>query len=225
MGGTYELSNFEDRQSQYPTRRKLIHNPADEDNVFTVQRDEGTVTKEGISFSANMMNTFDEKIGNMFPVSIANGGTGATTKEGALRQLGLNSISGTWVPILSAEEGTAPTYTTIYYTARYTYQDPICYISFHGKWNITNNGSGYACITGLPYKGGSYDGQALALREAFGAISNIDNLTITGTVQDGSNTIKLRSGNGSGSCQWQIKDDPDIRGIVWVGFSGAYFVR
>lgn len=223
MGGTYELSNFEDRQSQYPTRRKLIHNPADEDNVFTVQRDEGTVTKEGIAFSANMMNTFDEKIGNMFPVSIANGGTGATTMEGALQHLGLNSISGTWTPILSATEGTSPTYTTEYYTARYTYQGIFCYVSFHGKWNITNSGSGYACITGLPYKGGSYDGQALALHELYGAIDQ--NPTRTGVVMDGTDRISLMGENGAYSCHWQIQDDPNIRGQVWIGFSGVYCVR
>lgn len=223
MGGTYELSNFEDRQSQYPTRRKLIHNPADEDNVFTVQRDEGIVTREGISFSANMMNTFDEKIGNMFPVSIANGGTGATTKEGALRQLGLNIEKGTWEPILSATDGTPPTYEKRHCTAKYVYQDIFCYVSFHGKWNITNSGSGYACITGLPYKAGSYDGQALALHELYGAIDR--NPTRTGVVMDGTDRISLMGENGAYSCHWQIQDDPNIRGQVWIGFSGVYCVR
>lgn len=216
MGGTYQLSNFEDRQSQYPTRRKLIHNPADEDNVYTVQRDEGEVTNEGIAFSADLMNTFDQKIGNMFPVSVENGGTGATTVAGALQNLGLNSQSGTWVPRLSAIDGIAPTYTTIYYTARYTLKDDICYISFHGKWNITNSGSGYACITGLPYNAGNYDGQALALRELYGAINQ--NPTRTGVIADGTTSIGLNGENGAYSCQWQTGD-------VWVGFSGSYFVR
>lgn len=216
MGGTYYLDEFKDRQSQYPTRRKLIHNPEDESNVYTVQRDEGTVTEEGIAFSADFMNAFDSKIGDMFPVSIQNGGTGATTLEGALEHLGLAIVSGTWTPQLSAVEGLPPTYTQEYCTARYMLRDPECFISFRGKWNITNSGSGYACITGLPYNAGIYDGQALALRELSGAI--IRDPTRCGTVVDGTNRIDFYGENGMTRCQWST-------GSVWVGFTGIYLIR
>ncbi len=216
MGGTYQLSKFEDRKSQYPTRRKLIHNPSDEDNVFAVQRDEGTVTQEGIAFSADFMNNFDKKIGNMFPVSIDNGGTGATTVEGALKNLGLRSEKGVWVPKLSAREGIAPTYTNVHLTAKYVLKDDICFISFFGKWNITNSGSGYASITGLPYPAGTYGGQALALNQLYGAVNQ--NPTRTGVIADNTDRIDLNGENGAFACQWQV-------GAVWVGFSGFYFVR
>lgn len=216
MGEKYELSNFKDRKSQYPTRRKLIHNSSDEDNVFTVQRDEGTVTQEGIAFSADFMNKFDKKIYDVFPIGIDSGGTGATTVEGALQNLGLSSESGIWSPQLSARDGISPTYTNEHLTAKYKLKDDICYISFFGKWNITNSGSGYACITGLPYPAGTYGGQALALNQLYGAINQ--NPTRAGIVADNTDRIDLNGENGAFHCHWQT-------GAVWVGFSGFYFVR
>lgn len=216
MGEKYELSNFKDRKSQYPTRRKLIHNPSDEDNVFTVQRDEGTVTQEGIAFSAKFMNDFDKKIYNVFPVGIDSGGTGATTVEGALKNLGLNSEKGVWVPKLSSRDGDVPTYTNEHLVAKYTLKDDICFITFFGRWNITNSGSGNASITGLPYPAGTYGGQALALNQLYGAVDR--NPTRTGVIADNTDRIDLQGENGSSACQWGI-------GEVCVGFSGFYFVR
>ena len=216
MGEKYELSNFKDRKSQYPTRRKLIHNSSDEDNVFTVQRDEGTVTQEGIAFSAKFMNDFDKKIYNVFPVGIDSGGTGATTVEGALKNLGLSSEKGVWTPKLSSRGGNTPTYTNIYLTAKYVLKDDICFITFFGKWNITNDGGGYASITGLPYSAGTYGGQALAVNQLYGAINR--NPTRTGVVIDNTDRIDLQGENGAFACQWQTGD-------VWIGLSGSYFVR
>lgn len=84
----YRLENFEDRESEFPNRRKLIHDPDEPDpNVYTVQRDEGNITKEGTPFSASVMNNFDKKIQSMFPLRY-----GITTSNGEPYGLDNDSI-------------------------------------------------------------------------------------------------------------------------------------
>ena len=62
-------------------------------------------------------------------------------------------------------------------------------MTFHGKWNISNAGTDFACVTGLPYKSVSsgLNGQSLALHEMFGAITN--NATRVGIIPDNSTRI------------------------------------
>ncbi len=124
---------------------------------------------------------------------------------------------GSWNPELRSRSGKNPTYTTLYRYAYYKRFNNLCYVSFHGKWNITNAGGDYACVTGLPYVSrGSLNGQSLALHEMFGAIST--NSTRCGVIPDNSSRIDLQGENGSLSAQWQT-------GEVWVGFSGFYAIK
>mgnify|MGYP001129077133 CR=1 FL=1 len=124
---------------------------------------------------------------------------------------------GSWNPELGSRNGSNPTYSTSYRYAYYKRFNNLCYVSFHGKWNITNAGTDYACITGLPYvsKGGM-NGQSLALHEMFGAIST--NPTRCGVIPDNSSRIDLQGENGSYSAGWQTGD-------VWIGFSGFYMIK
>lgn len=181
MGGTYKLDEFKDRNSQYPTRRKLIHNAADAENVYTVQRDEGTVYQEGIAFSADFMNRFDKKIGDMFPVKIADGGTGATTVQQALTNLGLSRTNGTFTPKIVSGN---PNSSSIGYrttnpsnpsdaggaVGHYNRIGNLCFVSIGIKLWITSTGqkgseNAYINISGLPYYSTNIPAQALASSE------------------------------------------------------------
>lgn len=124
---------------------------------------------------------------------------------------------GSWTPEIRSRSGTNPTYSTLYRYAYYKRFNNLCYVSFHGKWNITKAGTDYACVTGLPYVSrGSLNGQALAFHEMFGAIST--DPTRCGIIPDNSSCINLQGANGSMAAQWRTGD-------VWIGFSGVYMIK
>ena len=123
---------------------------------------------------------------------------------------------GAWTPNIGSKDGANPTYAIQYRYARYKRFNNLCYVSFHGKWTISNAGSDYACITGLPYASASgLNGQSLAIHEMFGAITT--NPTRTGVIPDNSTRIDLQGENGAFASQWHTGD-------VWVGFSGFYLI-
>lgn len=62
----YQLSNFTDRESEYPNRRKLIDIVTGEEKTYDVQRAEGVISQEGTTWNAQTMNNFDQKIANAF---------------------------------------------------------------------------------------------------------------------------------------------------------------
>jgi hypothetical protein len=164
--------NWIDRLSEYPSRRKVIDTATQGENVVDIYRDEGTVAKEGTAFDAENMNDLEERIANMFPVSIENGGTGAATAPDALSNLGLNISSGTFTLTLQNTDGTAPTYTTAYHNEYYYRIDKLCYITFHSKYNITNKGGQYAKLNGLPFTTKATNSQAFSLIEMLGIQHN-----------------------------------------------------
>lgn len=124
---------------------------------------------------------------------------------------------GSWTPEIRSRSGTNPTYSTLYRYAYYKRFNNLCYVSFHGKWNITKAGTDYACVTGLPYVSrGSLNGQALAFHEMFGAIST--DPTRCGIIPDNLSCINLQGANGSMAAQWRTGD-------VWIGFSGVYMIK
>ena len=51
-----------DRQTEYPTRRKLEFDDGTDDKIVTVSRAEGTIYEAGDIFDANTMNTFESRI-------------------------------------------------------------------------------------------------------------------------------------------------------------------
>lgn len=144
---------------------------------------------------------------------ISRGGTGATSASTALSNLGMIISSGTWTPTLSARDGTAPTYTLGYRYARYYRINNLVYITFHLKVKITNAGSGYAAIKGLPFTAvDGADGQGFTVRESLGAISSYP---ASAHLSDSTATINIQSSGGDMALQWKTGD-------LWIGFSGCY---
>lgn len=144
---------------------------------------------------------------------ISRGGTGATSASSALSNLGVTISSGTWTPTLASRNGTNPTYSTYYKYARYYRINNLVYITFHMKVNISNQGTDYACVKGLPFTASNnMNGQSLALHECYGGI---DQRPATANIGDSSSIIYVQNSSGEYALQWRTGD-------TWVGFSGCY---
>lgn len=110
--------------------------------------------------------------------------------------------SGSRTPNLRSRGGTNPTSSVQYRYAKYKRINNLCYVTFHGKWNISSAGTDYACITGLPYTSvaSGLNGQSLALHEMYGAITT--NPTRVGVIPDNSTKIDLQGENGAYASRW-----------------------
>ena len=63
----FSAKTWVDRDSQYPTRRKITNvDDISDVKVVTVERDEGTVTTQGDAFDAANMNNLEGRIAAMF---------------------------------------------------------------------------------------------------------------------------------------------------------------
>jgi hypothetical protein len=130
-------------------------------------------------------------------------------------QLGVPEIaSGTWTPVLKSLDGTHPTYTVEYCNTSWYRIGDLVFISFHMKCNISNAGTGYASIEGLPFTAkNGVNGQALCTRESFGAISTSQGTT--GIIEDNTTRLKIANISGDTGQQWTT-------GAVWMGYTGCY---
>ena len=211
----FQKKTWKNRISQYPNRRKIKNISDNSETIVDIYREEGTIQTTGDSFSASTMNDLEGRIGNMFPVSIENGGTGKTTAIEARQNLGIyiSQTVGSWEPKLSSDK-ISPTYTTEYKVGKYYKINNLVYITFHIKGKITNAGTGYAQITGLPFTSkADMLGQALSLIECQGGLTEqLPNFY----VQDNSKAISIRKSGGTVANQWKVAD------TFWLGASGCY---
>lgn len=144
---------------------------------------------------------------------ISRGGTGATSASAALSNLGVTISSGTWTPTLLSRNGTNPTYSTYYKYAMYYRINNLVYVTFHMKVNISNQGTDYACIRGLPFAAAdNMDGQGLAIHECYGGL---DYYPASANISDSSSVICIQNSGGERALQWRTGD-------AWIGFSGCY---
>jgi hypothetical protein len=139
--------NWKDRQSAYPGRVNMI--PTEMENQYNLSRADEP-TEAGDAFSAYNMNDLEQRIFDSvpnIPISVSQGGTGASTQQQALNNL---FLSGDWTPTLTSD-GNFPTYTTDYMVGKYTLFGDLCYVFFEFKVNISDAGTGTMRVIGLPY--------------------------------------------------------------------------
>ena len=171
-----------------------------------------TVTPSNIGAAASSHNHSASNI-TSGTLPISRGGTGATSASSALSNLGVTISSGSWTPTIASRNGTNPTYSVYYKYARYYRINNLVYITFHMKVNISNQGTDYACVKGLPFTASNnMNSQSLALHECYGGI---DQRPATANICDSSSIIYLQNSSGECALQWRTGD-------TWVGFSGCY---
>ena len=66
MSNPYVSFTWVDRDSEYPTRRKLVDTTTQEETQVVVSRDEGTVTEQGTPFTAYYMNNLESRVNAAF---------------------------------------------------------------------------------------------------------------------------------------------------------------
>ena len=171
-----------------------------------------TVTPSNIGAAASSHNHSASNI-TSGTLPISRGGTGATSASSALSNLGVTISSGSWTPTIASRNGTNPTYSVYYKYARYYRINNLVYITFHMKVNISNQGTDYACVKGLPFTASNnMNSQSLTLHECYGGI---DQRPATANICDSSSIIYLQNSSGECALQWRTGD-------TWVGFSGCY---
>ncbi len=171
-----------------------------------------TITPSNIGAAASSHNHSASNI-TSGTLPISRGGTGATSASSALSNLGVTISSGSWTPTIASRNGTNPTYSVYYKYARYYRINNLVYITFHMKVNISNQGTDYACVKGLPFTASNnMNSQSLALHECYGGI---DQRPATANICDSSSIIYLQNSSGECALQWRTGD-------TWVVFSGCY---
>ena len=66
MSNPYVSFTWVDRDSEYPTRRKLVDTTTQTETQVIVSRDEGTVTEQGTPFTAQYMNSLESRVNAAF---------------------------------------------------------------------------------------------------------------------------------------------------------------
>ena len=176
----------------------------------------GKVLSSNISLTASDVGAAASSHGNHVPtiqtasnitsgtLPISRGGTGATSASLALSNLGVTISSGSWTPTLASGKGTNPTYSVYYKYERYYRINNLVYITFHMKVNISNQGTDYACVKGLPFTASNnMNSQSLALHECYGGI---DQRPATANICDSGPIIYLQNSSGECALQWRTGD-------------------
>ena len=147
---------------------------------------------------------------------IANGGTGATTKNAAVNNL---CEVGTWTPRLTNVEGSAPTYTTGWNYGSYLKIGTLVWVWCDMALGISNKGGNYAGVSGLPYANDGYCG--LHLVEAYNVLDLGGNGNIYPNTSVVSNIVRFRTPTGAGSYNWQTNTSLGTN-VGRLKFSGIY---
>lgn len=149
-------------------------------------------------------------------LGIANGGTGATTKNAAVNNL---CEVGNWTPRLTNVEGSAPTYTTGWNNGSYLKIGTLVWVWCDMALGISNKGGNYAGVSGLPY---ANDGSCgLHLVEAYGVLKPLKNEDFYPNTSVINNIVRFRTPNGSSSCDWQVNTSLGTN-VGRLRFSGIY---
>ena len=160
-------------------------------------------------------------------IPIANGGTGAKTKNAAATNL---YESGTWTPKLICEGSGAvnPTYTHSYNgtagspIGRYTRIGNLVYVQCYIPALISAAGTGLAAISGLPYAGSGDMDSTLVNRGYANALNgSVSTLNPVLKVSSGGTTAGYRIPDGSGGYSWKVNTSTSPKGSL-IQFAGVY---
>ena len=123
---------------------------------------------------------------------------------------------GSWTPTIGSSGSQAPTVSYGYRYGVYYRIGNLVFIACHIKMSISNAGSNYACIKGLPYTcSAGCDKYGLSLVEEYNA-TKIGDGDPRGFVVQGLNEIYLRGHSGATATIWDT-------GIgQYIGYSGCY---
>lgn len=149
-------------------------------------------------------------------IPIANGGTGATTKNAAVNNL---CEVGTWTPRLTNVEGSAPTYTTGWNYGSYLKIGTLVWVLCDMALGISNKGGNYAGVSGLPYANDGYCG--LHLVEAYNVLDLGGNGNIYPNTSVIDNVVRFRTPTGAGSYNWGTNTSMGTN-VGRLRFSGIY---
>ena len=149
-------------------------------------------------------------------IPIANGGTGATTKNAAVNNL---CEVGTWTPRLTNVEGSAPTYTTGWNIGSYLKIGTLVWVCCDMALGISNIRGSYAGVSGLPYANDGYCG--LHLVEAYNVLNLGGNGNIYPNTSVIGNMVRFRTPTGANSYNWQTNTSMGTN-VGRLRFSGIY---
>ncbi len=131
--------------------------------------------------------------------------------------------SGTWVPMLTCRSGgTPPTYTQGGWMGEYMRIGNMVYITCTIRPTITNAGTGYAAITGLPFASSlttSWAFLGLSMAECYFIVSEASDLIgRVATIHRGTTQIWIQGSDGAYAKSW-------ITGSGGISLSGWYRIN
>ena len=130
----------------------------------------------------------------------------------------VNGHYGTWTPVLSAGSDTAPTYTTSELYARYYRIGRLVFIQVTMRATITNAGTGYAYITGLPFTASPDNSHfcSLNMAECYGLLDKT--APAQAMIDSNHNWIQLFAPGGSSAAKW-------VATSGGISFAGCYLTN
>lgn len=155
--------------------------------------------------------------------------------NGGTSEGNINQKLGTWSPTLVNYTDSAhpnvvvdPTYSVVYSNAYYLKMGKLVYISFRIKVEITDIGTGYACVAGLPFNPDqNMIGQSFCISEN-SAVTESDGVVYDGVVGQLYPDIYLETYNERHIPAISLRTDNGIQakkfkvGTNWISYSGCY---
>ena len=136
------------------------------------------------------------------------------------------------IPLTEETSTVQPTYTTEYAHCHYFAIGNLVYVQCDAKFIMTNEGSGYACINGLPFL--PRDNASFSVGEVYGCIEGGDGNGYTGFNEShcirasvNNSYAQIYGGSGGGAIKFKsgAMAGTEYENCLWIKFSGSYIRR